>query len=536
VGVEAGEQAANGRWRISVAATLVLVPVLFGLLSHLLGQTADWDLLNYHLYNPHAWLNGRWAIDVAPAQVQSFHNPLLHLPYYLGFTTIPHGFLAALVGLLQALLILPLYKLGQKLLLPLGIQPLMVALLAAMGLMGPIFLSELGTDFGDSLLAIPVLTALVLLIPTTQAESSDKRVLLHTAVAGLLAGAAAGLKLAFAFYLPALAAAAVVAHWNRGVLMPVLLLIVSASIGLASTTGWWMVHLWQEYANPLFPYFNDWFQSPWAASVANRDPRFVSAPVAEQMLKPLTAMFDYRQVLELSFRDFRPVLMILGLLALPLFLWRERSKVKLSRPLLAVLAFLLTAWIGWSFVFGYYRYTLAIEALMPIALPALFLPMLRPGKMALVAMAWVLLLSQLLVKIPDWGRVNYGQLRVDLRQLHDSDLLIAAGRDPVGFVALQLPDQVPFIRIASNLYAADDEYGLAARARAAIHSHAGRLFALTTHDEMVVVGAQIRQLGLYMNVYECVSIMDDNLPSLADRLWLCPVGRFNPGRVWLEGR
>jgi len=37
-----------------------------------LGQDANWDLQNYHYYNPWAWRNGRiFTWDVAAAQLQT---------------------------------------------------------------------------------------------------------------------------------------------------------------------------------------------------------------------------------------------------------------------------------------------------------------------------------------------------------------------------------------------------------------------------------------------------------------------------------
>src|SRR6266571_3367462 len=51
--------------------------------SLLLGQDANWDLQNYHYYNPWAWWHGRtFTKDLAAAQIQTFHNPLLDLPFY----------------------------------------------------------------------------------------------------------------------------------------------------------------------------------------------------------------------------------------------------------------------------------------------------------------------------------------------------------------------------------------------------------------------------------------------------------------------
>lgn len=51
-----------------------------GVVSLYLGQDANWDLKNYHLYNPWAWVNGRYGFDLAPAQIQTFINPTLDLP------------------------------------------------------------------------------------------------------------------------------------------------------------------------------------------------------------------------------------------------------------------------------------------------------------------------------------------------------------------------------------------------------------------------------------------------------------------------
>jgi hypothetical protein len=45
-----------------------LLPLLFGLLSLALGQDDNWDLRNYHLYNPFALVNGKIGLDLAPGQ------------------------------------------------------------------------------------------------------------------------------------------------------------------------------------------------------------------------------------------------------------------------------------------------------------------------------------------------------------------------------------------------------------------------------------------------------------------------------------
>jgi len=54
-----------------------------GCISVALGQDANWDLKNYHIYNAYALLHSRLGYDIAPAQLQSYYNPFLDVPYFL---------------------------------------------------------------------------------------------------------------------------------------------------------------------------------------------------------------------------------------------------------------------------------------------------------------------------------------------------------------------------------------------------------------------------------------------------------------------
>ena len=82
-------------------AACVIVPLLFGLYSLLLGADANWDLYNYHLYNPFAWLHGKLRTDLAPAGMQSYFNPLLDTALYLLNTHLPSRVVGFLLGVLH---------------------------------------------------------------------------------------------------------------------------------------------------------------------------------------------------------------------------------------------------------------------------------------------------------------------------------------------------------------------------------------------------------------------------------------------------
>src|SRR5687768_5527015 len=69
--------------RVSWRPTAV-VALFFTLLAALVQrQDANWDLRNYHLYTPLAWLDGRLDYDIAAAQMQTWHNPIADLPFAL---------------------------------------------------------------------------------------------------------------------------------------------------------------------------------------------------------------------------------------------------------------------------------------------------------------------------------------------------------------------------------------------------------------------------------------------------------------------
>jgi hypothetical protein len=66
-------------------AFLVTCVAVSSAISIALGQDANWDLQNYHFYGPWALLEGRaFGWDIAAAQLQTYLNPLLDLPFTHG--------------------------------------------------------------------------------------------------------------------------------------------------------------------------------------------------------------------------------------------------------------------------------------------------------------------------------------------------------------------------------------------------------------------------------------------------------------------
>ena len=68
--------------RVKDTLFLLFFTICCAMYSLWAGQDVNWDILNYHLYIPYAFLNGRFLTDVMPAGIHTFLNPLLDVPYY----------------------------------------------------------------------------------------------------------------------------------------------------------------------------------------------------------------------------------------------------------------------------------------------------------------------------------------------------------------------------------------------------------------------------------------------------------------------
>jgi hypothetical protein len=181
------------------------VVLAMGGISMLLGKDKGWDFLNYHWYDAYAFLHARLGFDVAVAHHATYFNPLIHLPFYWLATAVASWLALFYVGALQGLNILPLYMIARSALIPPDSRWLAAAL-ALIGLCGSTVLSMIGKTSYDTVLSVPIFAGLAVLIIKRDALSQDAAPAAFAAgLAGLLIGAATGLKLVEALYAGGLA-------------------------------------------------------------------------------------------------------------------------------------------------------------------------------------------------------------------------------------------------------------------------------------------------------------------------------------------
>lgn len=226
-----------------IALLAIVFTTVYALLS---GVDANWDLRNYHYWAVYAMLNGTTFLDIAPAQIQSWTNPIVLVPAYIMikswspmFATAGLGALAGLNAVLILFLSLAITRSG-------SLQwRLWISLSAVIcALSGPIFLSQVGTTFSDVFCSIFVLAGVLALY-----AAGNNRFFLS----GLCLGAAVGLKLTCAAYALAMGLTLLLG-WRLWQLSPwrYTTFVLGGILGAVITGGYWTWYLYDhKYSNRI---------------------------------------------------------------------------------------------------------------------------------------------------------------------------------------------------------------------------------------------------------------------------------------------
>jgi hypothetical protein len=496
-------------------ALLALIPFGAAFYGLSLGQDGNWDLRNYHWYNAYAFFHERaLSKDIAPAQVASFYNPLLDLPVYLLAQGVSAKGVSFALGWLHGLNIIPLFGIAWLILkgLPLAQRWPGAVGLALGGFLGAGQLSLIATVFHDNLISLPVFTGLWLAMARGEElwRGKAKKAFAVVVLAGFLTGAAVGLKqptlpyavgLCFGFFF------AGGTFWRRFGLSFFFGLGVLLGMGLCS--GYWALHLWTVYGNPLFPYFNHVFQSPWGVPEAYRDDKFIPQGLFATIFFPFLWSFDAKKVGEIVFFDLRiPIAYGLFLLT-PALLWlRRRGAVR--HPALTIvpanddlapaygmepgarryaLASVVIAYIVWLKLFSIYRYLIPLEMLAPLMTVALIRGWPLPRMLRSYVVISTLLLAFLTSQPGTWARIPFGDRFVEVKAPDlpnpDHTLILQTGYAPTSFLIVGFPPAIPFLRIHSYFIHPDHgDIELNKRMRQAIETHDGDFYMLVAPWEL----------------------------------------------------
>jgi len=514
---------------------VILAPLAYGALTLAFGMDANWDLRNYHWYNGYALLTGRIGFDLLPAQMPSFYNPLLDVPFFLLADRLPARVAGFVWGTIQGINLSLLFLLAASCLRGGPERRRMVAAmaLAVMGGLGGGTLGLIGTTFHDNLVSLGVLGALVVVARGLPGLLAGRALPAfgRVAGAGLLAGAAMGAKNPTVIYAVGLCLAFLAlptAPWRR--LWLAFFFGVGVLGGLALCGGYWMAHLWLDYGNPVFPHMNHVFKSPFAALSGYVNVSFFPPSPLERLFFPFVFTVKPLTVGEVPFFDARVlalfVLVPLGAVAA----LAARGKVvdrltdaPATRFLLVALSITYALWVA---MFCIYRYLVPMEMLAPLALVMAvgLLPLARRWRIGLAVA--LLTALQVTAQPADWGRVTWADrwVTAEVPPIADPDdsMVLMAGYWAIAHVIPSFPPRLPFVRIQSNFLQPDSVgNGYLAILKDKVAAHRGPFLMLSTIPDTPGAAKAAALLGLRLDMASCRPVPN----NLGETLNLCAVER-----------
>lgn len=528
-----------------------MVPPLFGILSIMLGQDANWDLRNYHFYNPYSFIYGRMDFDALPSQVANFYNPLLYVPYYYAVTFLPPKGVGFFMGWIQGFNF-PLLLAIARQMIPSSTggtdfswkSGAICFSISLIGMLGAANISELGTMFSDNVLSILILSSLLIILSAMpHLLSSRRRIKLAIViVAGFPAGVAIGFKQPAALYAVGLCAAFFVLKmpfFHRFFLS--FFYGIGVLSGIAASGGYWLHEMWVRFKNPLFPYFNLMFQSPMATIGDYRDARYLPESMGEALISPFFFGFAPYEFSEVAFRDLRIPLLYVLLLAL---LVNRLAKSASLRPVPqktrtdpvfdATIRFLLTSgivsYLIWLKIFGIFRYALVIEMLAPLGI-WLILDRMISSRIARLAAAGACVMMILATLNPaDWGRVSWGDdffgAELPVIEKPEESLVIMAGTDPSSYLVPLFPKAVRFVRIQSYFTGPSSRpNGYDRLMENIISRHTGPMYILYRSYENLVAISALDAYGLDLKSDSCRTFKPHIESNLKYPLFFCAVSK-----------
>lgn len=507
-----------------------------------MGQDINWDLRNYHFYIPFSFLHDRQGWDVAPGQVANFYNPLLYVPFYYLVSAVPPMIVGFVIGALQGLNGALLVEITRDMCERVKPQerrwvPWLMAVLA---LTGAGFVWELGTSFGDTVLSAIILLCLWVNLRVVGYWGAVLHRYAWAMVfwTGLLAGAVAGFKQPFAMYAVGLCGAFLVisGQWWRNVAIA-FVFGVGVLLGMSATAGFWFAELWHRYGNPLFPYFNEVFQSPWAWLGPYRDERFLPKSALDAFLFPFTFITDPFHSGETPFRDARIatwyVVLFVFLGTMLVRLWRPVGRTVRAVPadlryLTVFLALSLGAWLK---LFSIYRYAVVLEMAALLAvwfmlrhlLGESFLRFRTVIALSLVAVAAV-------TQAGSWGRTSWGTsyfgVTLPKQGSLDDAVVLLTGYEPLSYVIPFFPESARFLRIQSWFTGPSPTPNLSDDLmQSVVREHKGAMYVLFRDTEGSMTVDALTAYGVRLDPERCEQFEPHVEQAIEETLFFCAVVR-----------
>ena len=229
---------------------------------------------------------------------------------------------------------------------------------------------------------------------------------------------------------------------------------LGGTLGALATGGAWGYALWREYGNPMFPFYNAIFKSPFHAIDNFSNVAFISSsPVVAVAKYPILWSLGLYPTSEVPFRDARFAVMF-ALLPIALLVtgyrWWKRNEEKPDERFWFLAAFITISYVTWLWQFGIQRYAFPIELLTALAISMSLQTIVRRQVCAAVAVAAVIMVW---TRAPDFGRVPYGPdwFRVEALPTSEPVLYVLFTSAPMADIIPFMPPGDRFVRVDGKM-------------------------------------------------------------------------------------
>jgi hypothetical protein len=447
--------------RVLSVALCLLFPIFYGLLALHLGQDIGFDTLNYHFFDPF-WVLHDHFFDITPALWQTYLDPVFNIPTYLLQSELPARTASFIIAGFQGLAFIPLYVLGRQL----TSRRSIAFGLAALGMLSAVAWSEIGTSFGDNIVAVFFLASLTLIGTSAGLVRQPDRWFM--VLAGVVGGVAAGLKLTqVPIAIGFLIAAPTLGFVSRSRVASTLRYAAGLLVGFVATYGYWGYELATRYGNPVLPFFNNVFHSKLAPLSANLDGQSTAKNVLQCLFYPFLWAFNSHLVSVISFRELSlPICELLLWIALATRvysyarrrIWTPMFSTQFERFLVVGTS---ASVLIWAHVIGLYRYITSLEMLGFVLLWVLTGSVLRgifalpiPTRSLNCSVAVLCLVCVLTERPANWGRSPFASRFFTVsvpRQFRRSGVaLLMLTDNPYTYIVPFLPTDTDVIRLPSD--------------------------------------------------------------------------------------
>ncbi len=356
------------------AGILLFGMLLCGMISIGLGKELNWDLANYHYYNPFSFLHERWKIDDWPMSFIHVHfTPTLDFLTYFLINRFPVKLTVFVMGALHGINLWLLFCIARSMLNRMHVSyPCVLALILAMlGLYGPTVLPGIGSFQHDELISLFILAFIYLQL---RYWMSATRAWFLFITSSILLGIAVGCKLTAGLFVGGAGLTYLFMPVSRSSRLKILLLFaIGVAIGLLCSSGYWMLELWEKYRNPFFPFFNGIFHSPDFPPTNWTDLRFLPKNGLETFFFPFYFSEDGRTN-DMPFCDYRFAMVYLlfilygFLLFVRHFFYKKKMNLSISHDITLrwLFLFFIFSYVLWQWYFSIMRYIAVLEMLAPL--------------------------------------------------------------------------------------------------------------------------------------------------------------------------